>query len=117
MEVEPGETAIGLTGRHHHVVVMTADGSRKVKDGGCGCGCEVAAGELSSNTNTRRSRSADDGLRVEVLVDGDRVVLKSVDESGSEWEVGRHPQARVVWHGCGKAMVMEGKQLVVATLE
>ncbi len=112
MEVEPGETAIGLTGRHHHVVVMTADGSRKVKDGGCGCGCEVAAGELSSNTNTRRSRS-DDGLRGEVR---DRVVLKS-DESGSEWEVGRHPQARVVWHGCGKAMVMEGKQLVVVTLE
>ena len=55
-------------------------------------------------------------LRVET-VDGDRLVLTS-DESGGAWEVGRLPHTRVVWHGSGKALVMEGtRALFVASLE
>jgi hypothetical protein len=88
VELEPGETAIGLTGEHH-VVVKAADGTTRVK--------KSKNGSEVSDTTKR---------------EGDRSALLE------QW---LHQEARrVVWRGCGKAMVMEDKhhhQLVLATLE
>jgi hypothetical protein len=86
------------------VVVVDKQGATKVRD--ARGGCELVK-EVSKTTKAL--------LRVDT-VDGDRLVLSG--GGGGVWELGRLPNMRVVWHGCGKALVMEGKRaLFVVSLE
>jgi hypothetical protein len=96
VELHAGEEAIGLT-RCQRVVVVDEHGVVKVRDARGGC-CELA----KDVSNTSKSGAA-------VVRTSDRAV----------WELGRMlPHARVVWHGRGKAVVMEDKHtLTVVTLE